>query len=177
VLVVDDDNMTRMLMKRMLSRLGCVVDVAENGQAAVNMICAPLEGELDLAVSTSIPKAKLGTTIGTSTTMGSTTATPLPTPGSGSGSGSYGNQRKSSYGLRPSLPHGTLRYAVVFLDNQMPIMSGLDAVRTLRARGAEAFVVGVTGNALLTDTQEFTEAGANQSVSLCLSSRRSQIIK
>jgi CheY-like chemotaxis protein len=110
VLVVDDDNMTRTLMKRMLTRVGCVVDVAENGRAALDAL----------------------------------TVSPLPTPPADSGA--------------PLVP---TPFAVVFLDNQMPVMSGLDAVRAIRAAGRAAFVVGVTGNALLTDQKEFLEAGAD----------------
>lgn len=37
------------------------------------------------------------------------------------------------------------KYAVVFLDNQMPVMSGLKAVEKLRELGRDDFVVGVTG--------------------------------
>lgn len=37
------------------------------------------------------------------------------------------------------------KYAVVFLDNQMPIMSGLRVVERLRALGRTDFIVGVTG--------------------------------
>ena len=54
------------------------------------------------------------------------------------------------------------RYAVVFLDNQMPVLSGLEAVAKLRAMGRRDFVVGVTGNALLSDQQEYLEAGVDQ---------------
>lgn len=39
----------------------------------------------------------------------------------------------------------TRRYDVVFLDNQMPIMSGLEVVVKLREMGRRDFVVGVTG--------------------------------
>jgi osomolarity two-component system sensor histidine kinase SLN1 len=62
-----------------------------------------------------------------------------PTPSTESG--------QSSSGLHPRVPsfsHGDLRFAVVFLDNQMPVMSGLDAVRRVRARGGRDFIVGVT---------------------------------
>ena len=38
VLVVDDDGLTRRLMGRMLARLGCVVDTAEHGQQALDMM-------------------------------------------------------------------------------------------------------------------------------------------
>jgi osomolarity two-component system sensor histidine kinase SLN1 len=41
VLVVDDDLVTRQLMSRMLRRLGCIVETAENGQMALQMIVAP----------------------------------------------------------------------------------------------------------------------------------------
>jgi osomolarity two-component system, sensor histidine kinase SLN1 len=38
VLVVDDDSLTRMLMKRLLTRLGCRVTTAENGEAALELM-------------------------------------------------------------------------------------------------------------------------------------------
>jgi osomolarity two-component system sensor histidine kinase SLN1 len=37
------------------------------------------------------------------------------------------------------------KYAVIFLDNQMPVMSGLKVVERLRALGRTDFIVGVTG--------------------------------
>lgn len=42
VLVVDDDPLTRMLMTRLLTRLGCKVATAENGELALEMILGPL---------------------------------------------------------------------------------------------------------------------------------------
>ncbi len=60
------------------------------------------------------------------------------------------------------------RYAVVFLDNQMPVMSGLQAVGKLRRRGRKDFVVGVTGNALLSDQEEYLDAGVDQYVLHCV---------
>ena len=57
---------------------------------------------------------------------------------------------------------GENRYAVVFLDNQMPVLSGLEAVAKLRTMGRRDFVVGVTGNALLSDQQEYLDAGVDQ---------------
>lgn len=41
VLVVDDDALTRRLMGRMLTRLGCEVATAENGEAAIELIIHP----------------------------------------------------------------------------------------------------------------------------------------
>jgi CheY-like chemotaxis protein len=52
-------------------------------------------------------------------------------------------------------------FDVVFLDNQMPLMSGVEAVRVLRARGSQLFVVGCTGNALEEDQHEYRSAGAD----------------
>jgi hypothetical protein len=37
-LVVDDDALTRKLMTRMLSRMGCIVEEAENGQMVVDIL-------------------------------------------------------------------------------------------------------------------------------------------
>lgn len=56
------------------------------------------------------------------------------------------------------------RFAVVFLDNQMPVMSGLSMVAKLRGAGRRDFVVGVTGNALLSDQEEYLEAGVDRCV-------------
>ncbi|KDQ26662.1 hypothetical protein PLEOSDRAFT_1084474 [Pleurotus ostreatus PC15] len=53
-------------------------------------------------------------------------------------------------------------YDVVFMDNQMPVMSGLTAVAKLRALSRHDFIVGVTGNALLTDQHEYLEAGVDK---------------
>ena len=107
VLVVDDDRLTRTIMSRTLSRLGCHVSTAENGEIALEMIVGrtfrqrqgfnedPLSGSL----------------------FEDDTSTPS-------------------------------RYDVVFLDNQMPIMSGLEVVGKLREMGRHDFVVGVTGKVL-----------------------------
>ncbi|KAF8628700.1 hypothetical protein AX17_005923 [Amanita inopinata Kibby_2008] len=54
------------------------------------------------------------------------------------------------------------KYALVFLDNHMPVLSGLKMVQKLRAMGRKDFVVGVTGNALLSDQMEYLEAGADR---------------
>ena len=105
VLVVDDDALTRTLMTRMLSRLGCKVSTAENGEVALEMVL--------------------------------------------SGSGG--------------------RFAIVFLDNQMPVMSGLSMVTKLREAGRNDFVVGVTGNALLSDQEGYLQAGVDRCACFLLS--------
>jgi CheY-like chemotaxis protein len=51
--------------------------------------------------------------------------------------------------------------SVVLLDYNMPGMSGLETVRELRARGAQARVVGVTGNAMGPDTDAFLAGGCD----------------
>ena len=56
------------------------------------------------------------------------------------------------------------KFAITFLDNQMPIMSGVEMVKRLRTLGREDLIVGVTGNALLHDQEEYIEAGADQYV-------------
>ena len=110
VLVVDDDPMTRKLMKRMLTRLGCAVSTAENGAVALDLIM----GE------------------------GSTPLTEMDgTPASGIHSSFISPEEKQRF-------EGP-RYELVFLDNQMPVLSGLDAVTRLRSAGRTDFVVGVTG--------------------------------
>ncbi|WVQ67940.1 uncharacterized protein L199_006145 [Kwoniella botswanensis] len=102
VLVVDDDKLTRMLMSRMLTRLGHQVSTAENGKIAFDMI-------------------------------------------------------KDSFEQKPNAP----RFDVIFLDNQMPLMSGVEVAREVRDIGCPVFIVGCTGNALREDQEEYISAGAD----------------
>jgi len=60
------------------------------------------------------------------------------------------------------------KFAIAFLDNQMPVMSGVETVRKLRMLGRDDLIVGVTGNALLPDQEEYLEAGADQYVHLAV---------
>ncbi|KAJ6619945.1 hypothetical protein B0H10DRAFT_1912522 [Mycena sp. CBHHK59/15] len=122
VLVVDDDIVTRKLMQRMLVRLGCVVETAENGQMALVAM-----GCLAIATPASEGSSNLGPI--------------LERPDNAS------NEED--------------KYDVVFLDNQMPLLSGLNAVAKLRELGRKDFVVGVTGNALLEDQEEYIAGGAD----------------
>lgn len=131
VLVVDDDPLTRKLMTRMLTRIGCRVTTAENGEIALDLILHP--------------------------------AANRPTPSS-EDTGSSGGLLDGSFSSHTD----DSRFAIVFLDNQMPVMSGLEAVSKLRSLGRNDFVVGVTGNALLSDQEEYLEAGVDQCVHLLL---------
>ncbi|CAE6406227.1 unnamed protein product [Rhizoctonia solani] len=121
VLIVDDDPLTRRLMSRMLTRLGCVCETAENGMIALEMLLGPMAG----TPSTGDPP---------SSTPSDSPATNVQVPS---------------------------KYAVVFLDNQMPLCSGLEVMRQLRSIGRQDFVVGVTGNALKEDQEEYYEAGVD----------------
>ncbi|KAJ7738359.1 hypothetical protein B0H16DRAFT_96667 [Mycena metata] len=98
VLVVDDDRLTRMLSSKLLTKLGCVVHTAKDGQECVNMV--------------------LG-----------------------------------------AVPH---TYDLICLDNFMPVMTGEDAVKEIRAHARDDFVVGCTGNALTEDQESYREAGVDE---------------
>ena len=50
---------------------------------------------------------------------------------------------------------------LITMDNSMPIMTGVAATAKLRASGFTGRIVGMTGNALKTDQEEFLEAGAD----------------
>jgi osomolarity two-component system sensor histidine kinase SLN1 len=111
VLVVDDDSLTRTLMKRILTRLGCNVETAENGEIALDMI------------------------LGTRFHHVITPTSDVP--------GNLGPILEQEQ--RPPELAEEGKYAVIFLDNQMPVMSGLVAVQKLREIGRKDLVVGVTG--------------------------------
>lgn len=131
VLIVDDDMITRSLMSRMLSRLGCTVTTAENGKIALEKI-------LGGTIPASVIRGEPGTGMGMSTGMPPQEAEQIP-------------EKEYVY-----------LFDVIFLDNQMPVMSGLDTVAALRALGRKDLVVGVTGNALLTDQQEYLDVGVDR---------------
>eukprot|EP01041_Mallomonas_annulata_P006971 gene6971-14164_t len=52
-------------------------------------------------------------------------------------------------------------YKLVFMDNLMPVMNGVDATRILRQEGYRNIIVGVTGNVLEDDLKEYLAAGAD----------------
>ncbi|KAF9224071.1 hypothetical protein BS17DRAFT_795625 [Gyrodon lividus] len=125
VLVVDDDRLTRTIMSRTLSRLGCHVSTAENGELALEMIIGRKFEEAQIQNAYPAPSTAL-----------------------------------AYLGLENGAP-GPSRYDVVFLDNQMPIMSGMEVVTKLRELGRPDFVVGVTGNALIDDQRKYFQAGVD----------------
>ncbi|KIP07109.1 hypothetical protein PHLGIDRAFT_71543 [Phlebiopsis gigantea 11061_1 CR5-6] len=131
VLVVDDDPLTRKLMSRMLTRIGCKVSTAENGEIALEMILG--------VVSRVTPSSEE----------------------TGSAGLSAEGPLAPAVSARPSMAGDDYKYAVVFLDNQMPVLSGLETVAKLREMARRDFVVGVTGNALLSDQQEYLDAGVD----------------
>lgn len=124
VLVVDDDPLTRKLMSRMLTRIGCRVSTAENGEMALEMI---------LGMHSRVTPSSEETGSGGLSSDG------------GAGGGGAGSSIRASTGGGGGEEY---KYAIVFLDNQMPVMSGLDAVAKLREIGRHDFVVGVTGECL-----------------------------
>ncbi|KAJ7471487.1 hypothetical protein B0H11DRAFT_1867672 [Mycena galericulata] len=53
-------------------------------------------------------------------------------------------------------------YDLICLDNFMPVMTGEEAVKEIRANNRADFVVGCTGNALTEDQDSYREAGADE---------------
>jgi CheY-like chemotaxis protein len=98
----------------MLTRLGCVVSTAENGEVALDKITGKTWRTED-----------------------------------GSNSRDLAPSNDGERDLGAEECEGTIEnsgaYDVVFLDNQMPVMSGLEVVSKLREIGRGDFVVGVTG--------------------------------
>jgi len=139
VLVVDDDRVTRMLMQRMLERLGCVVTTAVNGQQALELIAGVSDSQcMDTPGSNEVEYFADGRVASSSAS------------------------RRIGCPPTPGTPES--KFAVVFLDNQMPVLSGVEMVRKLRGLGRKDLIVGVTGNALLPDQEEYLAAGADQCV-------------
>ncbi|KAJ3795927.1 hypothetical protein GGU11DRAFT_686862 [Lentinula aff. detonsa] len=159
VLVVDDDGITRMMMERLLRRQGCEVTTAENGRVALELILGDqwdlnmLEVE-DVVDSVTGSKAGDRESESRASSNGSVSRSmPNENPGVNVGTISQGSDQ--------SQPHELSRFAVVFLDNSMPVLSGLKTIEILRRLRRRDFVVGLTGNALLTDQDEYLQAGVD----------------
>lgn len=52
-------------------------------------------------------------------------------------------------------------FHIIFMDNIMPNMSGLEASKELRSLGCTSIIIGITGNAMADDVKSFIEAGAD----------------
>lgn len=115
VLVVDDDKMTRMLFERMLGRLKCQVTTAVNGYEALLLVT----GE------DNVPQT--------------------PAEEENEHPFSDDEDHMSIMELVKVKEEKETKFAIVFLDNQMPVMSGVQMVKRLRRSGRKDFVVGVTG--------------------------------
>ncbi|GAA5904332.1 uncharacterized protein JCM6883_006452 [Sporobolomyces salmoneus] len=141
VLVVDDDNLTRRLMGRMMSRLGCAVESAENGKIALDMMLAPEPGK-----EGEITEIRDGDAFDAEER----------------GEMRPHQKKKTAFGIDPrSGVDAHKNFDIVFLDNQMPVMSGVQLGTKLRALGRDDLVVGVTANALLSDQEQYLEQGAS----------------
>lgn len=54
-------------------------------------------------------------------------------------------------------------YWVIFMDNQMPVMNGVEATRHItEATNGKSTIIGLTGNSLDEDVIAFLDAGAKQ---------------
>ena len=50
---------------------------------------------------------------------------------------------------------------VVFMDNLMPVMNGIDATRAIRGLGYRHLIIGCTGNVMEDDVRCYLDAGAD----------------
>ena len=51
--------------------------------------------------------------------------------------------------------------AMIFMDNRLPVMNGMDAIMEIRQLGYKNPIVGVTGDIMDEDMKKFMEKGAN----------------
>jgi CheY-like chemotaxis protein len=65
------------------------------------------------------------------------------------------------------------KFSIVFMDNIMPVMTGIEATAEIRKLGFDKLIMGLTGNSLEEDTIAFLDAGAD--IVLAKPLRRPQI--
>ncbi|KAJ7521103.1 hypothetical protein O6H91_19G038000 [Diphasiastrum complanatum] len=66
-------------------------------------------------------------------------------------------------------------FDMILIDKEMPVMDGHEATRELRAMGIKVPIVGLTGNALESDRNQFLAAGVDDFFTKPLS--RHQLVK
>eukprot|EP00250_Pteridium_aquilinum_P010515 c19442_g1_i1 orf=356-3073(+) len=66
-------------------------------------------------------------------------------------------------------------YDMILIDKEMPVMDGHEATRQLRAMGVKSPIIGLTGNALNSDRNEFIAAGVDDFFTKPIS--RHQLVK
>ena len=54
------------------------------------------------------------------------------------------------------------KYAIILIDNLMPVMNGMDATEMIRGLGYEKPIIGVTGCVMEEDVRSFIEKGVNE---------------
>ncbi|KAJ3034489.1 HisKA [Rhizophlyctis rosea] len=136
VLVVDDDKVTRLLMSRMITRLGHRVMVAEDGSCGLNILLglhSPFA--TDLTISSESPQIPRFPAI-------SHTHPTFDEEGKVVKNGKYETE-----------------FDLIFTDNSMPVMTGVEFIRHVRGLGLGVCTCGITGNATEADQQEFLDAG------------------
>jgi CheY-like chemotaxis protein len=53
------------------------------------------------------------------------------------------------------------KYDIMFMDNMMPNMSGIEATKRIRELGYGKIIVGLTGNTMETEMKDFENVGAD----------------
>ncbi|CEQ40329.1 SPOSA6832_01943, partial [Sporobolomyces salmonicolor] len=111
VLVVDDDTLTRRLMSRMMLRLGCKVETAENGKIALDLLLARAESDDGVATAKldDVDAAERGVK----------------------------REKKAGFGLDPrSGVEAHKNFDITFLDNQVRLFLSSRCLRRHQAEGA-----------------------------------------
>ena len=138
VLVVEDSPTARSMLVRLLKALGCTSDEAEDGRVAVEKVNATLLAE---ALS-----------------------------GKASGARKEGSGLATSGGVDGGAVDATTQspvhrmYDLILMDSVMPIMDGPSATKAIRALGFTRPILGVTGNTLPEQVDDFLAHGADEVV-------------
>ena len=149
-LVVEDSAVNRKLLVMMCTSLGLKVESAEDGQFAYDLIAAHLAEQKRHQHTLQLPSPEAATSPSSPSPSLSTVQSHSPS--------------SSPSSLSPASPMTPLhavecQFDVIFLDDHMPRMTGVECCAALRALGVSIPVFGITANALLEDQQSFVRAG------------------
>ncbi|KAE9396812.1 hypothetical protein BT96DRAFT_977262 [Gymnopus androsaceus JB14] len=162
VLVVDDDGITRMMMERILKRLGCEVTLAENGRVALELI---LGNDWDPGILEDIgeprgERLKEGSRTHSRTMSLADSAT--DTSSADPSRATFVDTERRNSGLEnTNVSRNIAKLGTDDTAGAIKICFGLRTVEVLRRLKRRDFVVGLTGNALLPDQDEYLQAGVD----------------
>jgi CheY-like chemotaxis protein len=150
----------RSLQLRLLNKCGVKYDLAENGQLAVEIVTAAMLASRPTADL--LAAAQVAAELEEDKREDAHAARAEGASACAAGDGDDADAGADWRERAEQLARDIVSYDLIIMDNQMPVMTGEQATRALRALGYHGTIVGMTGDPTgSADRAEFEAAGLN----------------